>query len=105
MKKKSSIKLNADFFNNEKIKIIKCLPEGSSIILFWIELIFFAKSNNSNGLLRLSSNIPISIESLATIMQISIEKIKIYINILLKYRLLVYSDEYLTLTNYDELWK
>lgn len=36
------IKLSTGMFDDEKIKLIKNMPEGRSILLIWVELLCFA---------------------------------------------------------------
>lgn len=59
------IKLTTDMFDNRKIKHIRKLPEGNSIVLIWVMLLTLAGRCNSNGIIFLTENIPYTSKMLA----------------------------------------
>ena len=59
------IKLTTDMFDNRKIKHIRKLPEGNSIVLIWVMLLTLAGRCNSNGMIFLTENIPYTPKMLA----------------------------------------
>lgn len=63
----SWIKLATNTFSDEKIRLIKMLPEGDSIVLFWIQLLTLAGQTNDGGYIYLGDKIPYSDEMLATV--------------------------------------
>ncbi len=63
----SWIKIATNTFSDEKIRLIKMLPEGDSIVLFWIQLLTLAGQTNDGGYIYLGDKIPYSDEMLATV--------------------------------------
>ena len=60
------IKLNTYMFDNAKIKYLRTLPQGDSIVLIWVMLLTKAGYCNSNGYIFLTENIPYTHEMLAS---------------------------------------
>ena len=61
----SWVKLSVDVFDNRKIKYLRRLPDGDSIVLIWIMLLTMAGRCNANGLIFLTETIPYSAKMLA----------------------------------------
>lgn len=61
----SWIKLSVDMFDNRKIRFIRRLPDGNSIVLIWVMLLTLAGRCNSGGLIFLTENIPYTAKMLA----------------------------------------
>lgn len=59
------IKITTDMFDNRKIKHLRRLPEGDSIVLIWIMLLTLAGRCNANGMIFLTENIPYTPKMLA----------------------------------------
>lgn len=59
------IKITTDMFDNRKIKYIRRLPEGDSIVLIWVMLLTMAGRCNDGGRIWLTENIPYNAKSLA----------------------------------------
>lgn len=59
------IKITTDMFDNRKIKHLRRLPDGDSIVLIWVMLLTLAGRCNSNGLIFLTENIPYTSKMLA----------------------------------------
>ena len=59
------IKITTDMFDNRKIKHLRRLPEGNSIILIWVMLLTMAGRCNSGGMIFLTENIPYTPKMLA----------------------------------------
>ncbi len=65
MPKVKWIKITTDMFDNRKIKYLRRLPEGDSIVLIWVMLLTMAGRCNSNGTIFLTENIPYTPKMLA----------------------------------------
>lgn len=59
------IKITTDMFDNRKIKHLRRLPEGNSIVLIWVMLLTMAGRCNSGGMIFLTENIPYTPKMLA----------------------------------------
>ena len=59
------IKITTDMFDNRKIKHLRRLPEGNSIVLIWVMLLTMAGRCNANGMIFLTENIPYTPKTLA----------------------------------------
>lgn len=63
----SWVKISTKMFDDEKIKLIRKMPEGDTIINIWIQLLIQAGKTNMNGFIMLTEKVPYSLEMLATI--------------------------------------
>ena len=59
------IKITTDMFDNRKIKHLRRLPDGDSIVLIWVMLLTLAGRCNSCGMIFLTENIPYTPKMLA----------------------------------------
>ena len=59
------IKITTDMFDNRKIKHLRRLPGGNSIVLIWVMLLTLAGRCNSRGMIFLTENIPYTPKMLA----------------------------------------
>lgn len=59
------VKITTDMFDNRKIKHLRRLPEGNSIVLIWVMLLTMAGRCNANGMIFLTEDIPYSPKMLA----------------------------------------
>lgn len=63
----SWIKLSVNIFDDEKIKLIKSMPEGDSIILIWIQLLCLAGKTNDGGAVYIGQHMNYTDEMISTI--------------------------------------
>lgn len=63
----SWIKLSVNIFDDEKIKLIKSMPEGDAIILIWIQLLCLAGKTNDNGAVYIGQYMNYTDEMISTI--------------------------------------
>lgn len=76
------IKLSVNMFDDEKIKLIKTMPEGNKIIVIWVQLLCLAGKTNDSGLVYMGQNLSYTDEMLATILDIQVNIIRIAIQAL-----------------------
>lgn len=62
------IKLSVNMFDDEKIKLIRTMPEGESISMIWIQMLCLAGKINDGGMIYMGQNLAYSDEMLATIL-------------------------------------
>lgn len=75
----SWIKLSVNIFDDEKIKVIRKLPEGDSITLVWIHLLCLAGKTNDGGSVYIGQSVPYTDEMLSAICDEPINVIRIAI--------------------------
>lgn len=63
----SWIKLSVNIFDDEKIKLIRKMPEGDAILLIWIQLLCLAGKTNDGGAIYIGQHMYYTDEMLATI--------------------------------------
>ena len=63
----SWIKLSVNIFDDEKIKLIKSMPEGDAIILIWIQLLCLAGKTNDGGAVYIGQHMNYTDEMISTI--------------------------------------
>lgn len=61
------IKITTDIFDDEKIKLIDCLPDRDTVIVIWFKLLAMAGKVNDNGLIYVIKSLPTTDEMLSTI--------------------------------------
>ena len=59
------IKITTDMFDNRKIKYLRKLPDGDSIVLIWVMLLTMAGRCNAGGRIYLTEDIPYTPKMLA----------------------------------------
>lgn len=63
----SWIKLSVNIFDDEKIKLIRKMPEGDAMLLIWIQLLCLAGKTNDGGAVYIGQNMYYTDEMFATI--------------------------------------
>lgn len=71
------VKLSVNMFNDEKIKLIKTMPEGDKIIVIWVQLLCLAGKTNDGGLVYMGQNMAYTDEMLATLFDENVNVIRI----------------------------
>ena len=61
----SWIKLDVDFFGDDKIKQIRAMPDGDAMLLIWLNLLVMAGKTNDSGLVYLTQGVPYTDEMLS----------------------------------------
>lgn len=96
------IKIYTNMVSNKKIRRIRTLPEGNSIILIWVFLIAQAGESNKNGALYLTDTIPFTPEDLAIEFDFELSIIKFALITLEKYSMVEVFDDVIYIKNWDE---
>lgn len=89
-------------FNNRKIKQIRHLPEGNNIVLIWVMLLTVAGRCNAGGMIFLTENIPYSLESLAVELEFDQTVVKLAIEVLQKFGMIVCDESAFYISNWEE---
>lgn len=96
------IKLTTDMFDNRKIKQIRRLPEGNNIVLIWVMLLTIAGRCNASGMIFLTENIPYTLESLAIELDFDQTVVRLALDILQKFSMIVCNEKDFHITNWEE---
>lgn len=89
-------------FNNRKIKQIRHLPEGNNIVLIWVMLLTVAGRCNAGGMIFLTENIPYSLESLAVELEFDQTVVKLAIEVLQKFGMIICDESAFYISNWEE---
>lgn len=60
------VKLDVSLFDNRKIKQIRTLPEGDSLVVIWLQLICLAGNTNDGGQIYFTPEVPYTEQMLST---------------------------------------
>ena len=73
----SWIKLSVNLFDDEKIKLIRKMPEGNAILLIWIHLLCLAGKTNDGGAVYIGQHMYYTSEMLATVCDQSVSTVRL----------------------------
>lgn len=96
------IKITTSMFDDEKIKLIRKLPEADSILLTWIQLLTQAGKANASGSIVLSETIPYTEEMLATIFDRPINIIRLALNTFKQFGMIDDEDGVISISNWEK---
>ena len=97
------IKLSVNMFDDEKIKLIKTMPEGDKIIVIWVQLLCLAGKTNDGGLVYMGQNMVYTDEMLSTIFDEQVNIVRIALQTLDQFGLIELSVEGLIgITNWEK---
>ena len=96
------IKLTTDMFDNRKIKHLRRLPDGNSIVLIWVMLLTMAGRCNSGGMIFLTENIPYTPKMLADELDFEENTVQLALEALEQFNMIVTDGRYLTIAGWEE---
>lgn len=96
------IKITTDMFDNRKIRHLRKLPEGNSIVLIWVMLLTMAGRCNSGGLIFLTENIPYTTKILADELDFEESTIQLALGALEKFGMIVTDGDYFSISGWQE---
>jgi predicted phage replisome organizer len=96
------IKLMTDIWNNRKIKQIKKMPEGKSIVIIWLQILCLAGDINDRGLIYLAKDIPYTDEMLATEFGEELTTIRLALQVLQHFNMIQLVDNILLISNWEK---
>ena len=94
------IKITTDMFDNRKIRHLRRLPDGNSIVLIWVMLLTLAGRCTAGGMVFLTENIPYTPKMLANELDFEESTITLAINAL--EQLGMVTSDPLKITNWEE---
>ena len=96
------IKIITDMFDNRKIRHLRKLPEGNSIVLIWVMLLAMAGKCNDHGKIYLTENIPYTPKMLADELDFEENTVQLALQALEQLDMIVLEDEYFSITGWEE---
>lgn len=96
------IKITTDMFDNRKIKHLRRLPEGNSIVLIWVMLLTMAGRCNSGGMIFLTENIPYTPKMLADELGFEENTVQLALQALEQFNMVVTDQGFFTIAGWDE---
>lgn len=96
------IKLTTDMFDNRKIKHLRKLPEGNSIVLIWVMLLTMAGRCNASGMIFLTENIPYTPKMLADELDFEENTVKLALEALERFRMIVTDNGFFAIAGWEE---
>lgn len=96
------IKITTDMFDNRKIKHLRRLPDGNSIVLIWVMLLTMAGRCNAGGMIFLTENIPYTTKMLADELGFEENTVKLAIEALDNFNMVVTKDGCFTIAGWEE---
>ena len=96
------IKLTTDMFDNRKIKHLRKLPEGNSIVLIWVMLLTMAGRCNAGGMIFLTENIPYTPKMLADELGFEENTVKLALEALERFNMIVADNGFFAIAGWEE---
>lgn len=96
------IKITTDMFDNRKIRHLRKLPEGNSIVLIWVMLLAMAGKCNDHGKIYLTENIPYTPKMLADELDFEENTVQLALQALEQLDMIVLDDGYFSITGWEE---
>lgn len=97
------IKLSINMFNDEKVKLIRTMPEGDKIIVTWVQLLCLAGKTNDGGGIYMGQNIYYTDEMLATLCDQPVNIMRIALKTLQQFGMIEWLDNGLIqITNWEK---
>lgn len=96
------IKITTDMFDNRKIKHLRKLPEGDSIVLIWVMLLTMAGRCNSSGMIFLTENIPYTPKMLADELDFEENTVILALNALEQLNMIVTDNGFFSIAGWEE---
>lgn len=96
------IKITTDMFDNRKIRHLRKLPEGNSIVLIWVMLLAMAGKCNDHGKIYLTENIPYTPKMLADELDFEENTVQLALQALEQLDMIALDDGYFSITGWEE---
>ena len=96
------IKITTDMFDNRKIKHLRRLPEGNSIVLLWVMLLTMAGRCNASGMIFLTENIPYTPKMLADELDFEENTVQLALQALEQLGMVVCQENYFSIAGWQE---
>lgn len=96
------VKITTDMFDNRKIKHLRKLPDGNSIVLIWVMLLTMAGRCNAGGMIFLTENIPYTSKMLADELGFELSTIQLALEALESLNMISRNEDMLFISGWEE---
>jgi predicted phage replisome organizer len=96
------VKLTTDMFDNRKIKHLRRLPDGNSVVLIWVMLLTMAGRCNASGMIFLTENIPYTPKMLADELGFEENTVQLALASLEKLNMIVTDNGFFAIAGWEE---
>ena len=96
------VKITVNMFDNRKIKHLRRLPEGNSIVLIWVMLLTMAGRCNANGMIFLTEDIPYTPKMLADELDFEENTVVLALEALERLNMVVINEGFYSIAGWDE---
>lgn len=97
------IKLSVNMFDDEKIKLIRTLPDGEKIVMIWVQMMCLAGKINDGGSVYMGQNLAYSDEMLATIFDQPLNVVRAALSTLDSFEMIhISSDGMIDIVNWEK---
>ena len=96
------IKLTTDMFDNRKVKHLRRLPDGNSIVLIWVMLLTMAGRCNASGMIFLTENIPYTPKMLADELDFEENTVVLALRALEELNMIVTNNGFFAIAGWEE---
>ena len=96
------IKLDVSLFDNRKIKQIRTLPEGDSLVVIWLQLLCLAGTINNYGVVTLTDEIPYTEQMLATAFGEPLTTVQLALNTFKAFGMIEIIDDLIYISNWEK---
>ena len=98
----SWIKLSTTIFDNRKIKQLRALPEGDSLLVIWLQLLCLAGTTNDGGRIYLTNEIPYTETMLATAFGEPLATVQLALKTFSAFNMLEIVDDLIMISNWEK---
>ena len=98
----SWIKLDIRIFDNRKIKQIRSMPDGNSILIVWLQLLCLAGNINDQGKIYLTEEVPYTDQMLATAFGENISLIQLALKTFQMFNMIDIEDDVIYVLNWEK---
>lgn len=96
------VKLDTGLFDNRKIKQIRTLPEGDSLVVIWLQLICLAGNTNDGGLIYFTKEVPYTDQMLATAFGESLATVQLALRTFETFGMIEVVNDVICLSNWEK---
>ena len=96
------IKLTTNIFDNRKIRHLRKLPDGDSIVLIWLMLLTIAGKCNAGGRIYLTERIPYDSKMLADELDFEENTVKLALEALQRFDMIEFDGAFLLISGWEE---